>query len=273
MGDFSRLADLLLTNDLDTALRLLDRVSGLDPYLEIARGKVEGQSHVNKFGRNDTILSAGSAEDIWDGGGTYSFPSSALITKLVQATDQVGTDGNATIEIQGLDTNWNLKVQTADLDGTDTTTEVTLGTPLRRVFRMKCLEDLILADDVSVVGGGTIYSTIKAGNNQTLMAIYTVPAGKTAYMTKYYGTINKGGAKTPDAVTLKMFQKDNANGYPKQLKHVIGMEAGGETILEHDFKPYYKVTEKTDIWLEGTAIGSAVTADVSAGFDLILVNN
>ena len=138
-----------------------------DP-LAIAKSEVAGHTHVNKFGRATAITTTNTWE-VWDGNAAYSYPTSATITKIKQATDQVGTDANATIELQGLDANWDLVVQTADLDGTDTTTEVTLTTPLIRVFRMKVLENIVLADDVSAVatGGGTTYATITAGNNQT----------------------------------------------------------------------------------------------------------
>jgi hypothetical protein len=41
--------------------------------------------------------------------------------------------------------------------------------------------------------------------------------------------------------------------------------------MQHNFAPYYKFTEKTDIILKGSPSGASV--DVSAGFDLILVDN
>jgi len=41
--------------------------------------------------------------------------------------------------------------------------------------------------------------------------------------------------------------------------------------MQHNFAPYYKFTEKSDIILKGAPTGASV--DVSAGFDLILVDN
>ena len=250
----------------------------VDPFLDIPAGNIAGYSSVNKFGRNDTITQAGGAEDIWDGGSTgglglaaYPFPATADITHIVSSA---AGDTDIDCEVQGLDANWILTVQTATTNSSDGTTAEALTTPLRRVFRIKVLTSGVVGHiTLKNVGASVVYAQVLIGNNQTLMALYTIPANKTAYMTKYYATINKGATKTPDAVTLKLFATDNMNGYPEQIKHVIGMEAGGETILEHDFKPYYKFTEKTDIRLEGTCIGSAATADVSAGFDLILVDN
>ena len=244
-----------------------------DSMLEIPAGNINGYSSVNKFGRS-TAITTGNTWEIWDGNAAYSFPATALITKIKQATDQVGTDGGATIEVQGLDANWALVVQTADLDGTDTTTEVTLDTPLIRVFRMKCLENIVLAANVSCVatGGGTTYATITAGNNQTLMAIYTVPASKTAYMTSYYATANPGGG-APTTFNVSLWAQDNANTYKPQLKHIMGVSADPDAYgrMQHSFAPYYKFTEKTDIIMKGAPTGASV--DVSAGFDIILVDN
>ena len=242
-----------------------------DLMLEIAKGNVTGHSSINKFGENNDVA-GDTYEDIWDGGGNYPYPTTATITHISQATDQVGTDGGATIEVQGLDTNWALVVQTADLDGTDTTTEVALGTALIRVFRMKVLENIILAADVSAVasGGATTYATILAGNNQTLMALYTVPAGKSAYMTKYYASFTKSAVRDPAGVGIRLWAADRANSYEFQLKHSIGIQVGS-TALEHSFAPYQKFTEKTDIRINAIPLTNA--GNISAGFDLILVDN
>ena len=246
--------------------------SGLvDSNLAISSGLVPGQTVVNKFGSNEAVGS-GTEEVIWDGGGTsYPFPATALMTKLVQATDEVLTDANATIEIQGLDANWALVTQTADLDGADTTTEVTLTTPLIRCFRMKVLEDIVLAANVSVVatGGGTTYATITTGNNQTLMAIYTVPAGKTAYMTSYYCDYVRSTAQDPNGVEFRLWVADRDNGYEFQIKNKKGVpkQTSG---FQHEFKPYFKINAKNDIMI--TAEPADFDADVHAGFDLILVD-
>ena len=254
----------------------MSRSFGFDYMLEIASGSVAGHTCVNKFGENP-LVAVNTTEDVWDGGGTYVFPTSATITHIRQATDQVGTDANATIEVQGLDTNWALVVQTADLDGADTTTEVALGTALRRVFRMKVLEDIVLAADIWTGATGVAAATAKAiiqtGNNQTLMAIYTVPADKTAYMTQYYVDNIPVVNRHPDGVEFKLWVADRANTYEFQLKHMRGVaeDASG---IEQSFRPYLKITEKSDIKISAGVSGSAgEDGNCHAGFDLILVDN
>ena len=135
-----------------------------DPMLTIAHGSnplISSCIWVNKFGENPSSA-IDTQEDLWDGGGTYPYPATALITDLKQATDQETMRG-ATIEAQGLDTNWDLVVQTKALDASNTTTKVALATPLVRVMRMKVLANVVGDQNINAMdtGAGTaIYATI-----------------------------------------------------------------------------------------------------------------
>ncbi|KKN12841.1 hypothetical protein LCGC14_1012520 [marine sediment metagenome] len=242
----------------------------LDQMLELSRGSVTGHSCINKFGANLAIASA-TTEDIWDGGGTYPFPTTADITHIVQAVDQVAMRG-ANIEVQGLDINWALVTQTKALNAANTTTAVALDTALLRVFRMRVNADVVGDQDIHVqnVGAGTQYATMLAGNNQTLMAIYTVPAGKTAFITNYFADTLVVTAKDPKSVNFRLWVADRANSYEFQLKHAQGINEAG-TGITHVFAPYLVVTEKSDIKI--TAMPADKEVSAHAGFALILVDN
>ena len=250
-------------------------LASANPLL-IASGAIAGSSGVNKFGENPLIV-AGTTEDVWDGGGTYVFPTTATITHIRQATDQVATDGGATIQLQGLDASWNLVVQTAVLDATDTTVEVILPTPLIRVFRKKVHANVVLAADVwsgaTGMAAATAKSIIQAGNNQTLMAIYTVPAGKTAYMNNYFLDNVPNASRAPDSVEFKLWMADRANGYEFQLKHERAIPIAGASVV-HRFDPPMPITEKTDIKISATVVGGVGDdGHPHAGFDLVLIDN
>ena len=242
-----------------------------DLMLEIPRGNISGVACVNKFGRNSSIAS-GSTEDIWDGSSAYSFPATALMTSISQTSDQVALRGE-TVQVQGLDANWELTVQDATLDASNTTTIVALDTPLLRVFRLKVMSDVVCTSSIRVHNAGETqdYAAITTGNNQTLMAIYTVPANKTAYMTAYYASLNPVANQDPTTMHIRLWARDNHNSYQSQLKHVMGLDADATSYWRHEFKPYYKFSQKTDIYIDGTTVGKA--ADISAGFDLILIDN
>lgn len=243
-----------------------------DYMVEISSGSIIGGSTVNKFGQNHSIAS-GATEDVWDGSINYTFPTTASITHIRSAVNSVITQ-SSTIEVQGLDVSWALVVQTKDLDATDSTTEIALDTPLIRIFRMKVLENAVMDQDIWAGDADFVVADAKAiietGNNQTLMAIYTVPAGKTAYITKYYASTTESTGKEPKSTEIRLWTADRDNGYEFQLKHAMGIPKAGSGI-EHCFEPYMKVNEKTDIKITGTAIDEI--ANVAAGFDIILIDN
>lgn len=238
--------------------------------LELAMGLSIEKHAVNKFGVNLNVT-AGTKEDIWDGGGIYPFPTAAIITKLSQKTDQIALrDG--VIEIQGLDANWDLVVQKINLNASDTTVAVTLSTALNQVFRLKVLANVVGNANVTVHNDANTqdYAIITAGNNQTLMSIYTVPRGKTAYLTSYYCTVVDATNKTPISTRFAVWIADRDNNYEFQLKNAIGIPKAGNMIKQY-FHPYIEITQKCDIKITANPVGE--DADVASGFDLILIDN
>ena len=240
-----------------------------DNNLLVAMGCYDGVTAINKFGRN-TAVASGVEEEIWDGSAAYSFPATALITSISQTTDQTALRGES-VEIQGLDANYALVTQTAVLDGTLSTTVVTLTTPLIRVFRAKIQSSVVADSTVRIHNAGETqdYAVISVGNQQTEMAIYTVPAGKTAYLTNYWGHHNPATGATFTSNPIRLWKKDNVNGYAKQIEHIVGVpeDAG----FQHMFAPYIRIGAQFDIFITSQPAGAG--ADISAGFDLIVVDN
>ena len=252
----------------DTIFQKLN-MANKDYMLEVAAGNIAGVIGVNVFGANDLITS-GTSEDIWDGGGTYPFPTTAAITQLLMTATQAAMQGG-TIRIIGLDANWDLLNQDVDLDGGDPTTPVAI-TPLRRVISMQVLEDVVTTANVILQNAAlnVTYGVIEAGFNQSQMAIYTVPNGYTGYVVKYSGDYAKSTGKDPDGIDFYLWAADRDNGYEFQIKHSNGIQKGGSG-FQHNFIPYMKFTQKTDIKV--SAKPDASDAHVHGGFDIILVEN
>jgi hypothetical protein len=258
------------------------RNRAIDYFLEVSSGNITGHSAVHKFGSN-SLISASSTEDVWDGGGTYEFPSTALMTSISQTTDQSAMRSSI-IEIQGLDINWDVVMQNATLDASNTTTVVTLTTPLIRVFKMKVLADVVNDANIRIHNAGETvdYAVIQAGNNETLMSIYTVPNNHTAYMTKYYADVVESTGKEPKSVVFRLWTADRENGYTFQLKNAKTV-SNGMSAVTMDYKPYFKIPQKTDIKISASVAieyplapdpsASGEDASVHAGFDIILVAN
>ena len=235
-------------------------------YLAVQQGKVPGYSMVNKFGYNSSIGS-GAFETIWETGDDYPWQSTAVTVDVVSddTNDDVAGTGARTLKIQGLDSSYNLVEETVDMDGTTT---VTTTQTFLRVFRMSVETAGTSGNNignisVTYTGGSDVAATITAGNGQTLMTLYTIPAGYTGYLLSM--NISSGKDQEMD---FKFIQRDNsvANaGF--QTKQFLNVRGGQTTVI---FNAINVIPQKSDIYV--SAISSS-TSSASASFDLLLVQD
>lgn len=250
--------------------------------MAVSAGDIEGHSAVHKFGDAPDFDTGDGVVTVWDGaddGGvdqmTYVYSSTNNIDSII-STD---TGDVVQVEIQGLDINWTQVVQTVTLSGQ---TRVALTTPLRRVYRMKNVGATDLAGTVScyvtnaptssgvVTDSSLVRAAIDNGNNQTLMAVYTVPEGKTAYVCAWYGAVSGGNKST----NYKMELYARPFGGVFQLKHRSSLEDGGTSSIRFGYDVPVRFAEKTDLEMRASLTAAAVTgAAVAGGFDIILVDN
>lgn len=173
-----------------------------EPFeLAVSKGMVPGHSLIDKFGENPDVDVSTAPEDICEQGGVYPYDAvgTAPIVSLVSDSALDTMD----ILVTGQDINRNEISQLITLTGT---TKVALTTPLWRVYRM--YNEGLEGNDVN----GTIYcytgltntplsseirAIIENGNNQTLMALYTIPLGKVGYL--YRGEFGVSRNKDGDA--------------------------------------------------------------------------
>ena len=235
-------------------------------YLAVQQGKVPGYSMINKFGYNSSIGS-GAFETIWETGNNYPWQSSAVTVDVVSddTNDDVAGTGARTLRIQGLDGSYNLAEETVDMDGTTT---VTTTQTFLRVFRMSVETAGSSGNNegtitVTYTGGSDVAATISAGNGQTLMALYTIPAGYTGYLL----SINISSGKDQE-MDFKFIQRINegSNG-AFQTKQFLNVRGGISTVI---FNAINIIPQKSDIYVSGK--GSS-TSSASASFDLLLVQD
>jgi hypothetical protein len=241
-------------------------VGNIPFYLAVQQGKVPGYSMVNKFGYNPTIGS-GSFETIWETGNNYSWQSTAVTVDVVSddVNDDVAGTGARTLRIQGLDGSYNFAEETVDMDGTTT---VTTTQTFLRVFRMSVETAGSSGNNegtitVTYTGGSDVAATISAGNGQTLMALYTIPAGYTGYLL----SMNISSGKDQE-MNFKFIQRDNSVANAAfQTKQFLDVRGGQTTVI---FNAINVIPEKSDIYVSGK--GSS-TSSASASFDLLLVQD
>ena len=245
----------------------------MDYSLEVAKGNIAGTSGVNKFGRNSDIDA--DREGIWDGGGTNNYTPTATWSATADITHAVSSSASdtGTIEVQGLDTNWAAVTQTKTLTGT---TAVALDTALIRVFRVKNTSGTAAVGTIQVGVGSTtsafsaanLRAQITIGFDQTLMALYTIPAATTGYLTRWKSALNKSGGSPSGGVDIVLWARTFGGVF--RVQDTKSLLVTGTSSDYTEYSPYPSYAAKTDLLI--TAEGSASSSfDVSAGFDLILV--
>lgn len=268
----------------DGNLTISDNSSGL----AIAQGNVTGATFVHKFGEAPDFDQGDGVVAIWDGANdglfsgsppmAYTYSSSADIG-LISSSDAGDTQD---IEIQGLDSNFDLVIQTITLNGqTDVDISAT-GVDLIRVFRMVNRGSTDLAGQVYIRTNGsaqtsgvpdtanTVRAIINDGNNQTLMAVYTIPNGKTGYMRDWYAST--AGASRSSEYKIRLFARPDGEVF--QLKHTSAVSDSGSSTYKHPYEEPEVFQAKTDIELTAEMlVGAATQADIAGGFDIVLVDN
>lgn len=248
----------------------------VNPYIRIDRGdpvltassEYPGASYAfYKFGRWAAVGT--SRITVWDGGTEYEYLNTAETLDIVSTSTADATGGTGTTELTviGLDANWIPIAETIALNGT---TPVTTTNSYLRTYRMFASDS-----GTSGVNAGTISATsststvlqarILQGNNQTLMALDSVPAGYTCFLTAVYGAVGSG-----KDVIIEIFRRVN-EGVTNPISRISAsfeLVANAQTF---PFNPYLRFDEKQDIRIEATSSG--VGTAVSAAFNQIFVRN
>lgn len=237
----------------------ISRIGTSEPFeLQVSRGQIYKHATLFKYGYNPLIINVN--ETVWDVGGLYSYPASALAMTATSASG--ATDSGVEITVTGLDADWVETTQTAVLNASGV---ATLGTSLRRVYRAYVSGSQAPAGNVNIANGGTTYARITAGENQTLMAVYTVPAGKTLYVTQ--GIATHGTDATGAYMTVRFAVRSPGGVFRTATKvDVVGTE------IVFPFNYPLKITEKSDVEVRAICSKNQNNA-VGATFEGILIDN
>lgn len=240
--------------------------------INISAGNVDGVSYIEKFGMNTDVDA--NKETIWDGGDIYTYIATA---ETVTVTSSSGSDsaagtGARTVEVQGLNSSYEVVTETLTVGGAGGTVE------FLRVFRAVVItagSDGVNVGTISITSDST--STVlaqigvdgtgsnAAGRGQTFMALYTIPAGKTGYLTQW--TVGSGKQNT-DAVAFILARDATITNAAFNSKDIITVSA---TTYSKNYTIPLQFTEKTDI--EVRAYSGTNNSLVSSTFNLILYDN
>ena len=213
----------------------ISRVGTYEPFeLQVSRGQIAMHERFCPFGFNDTIGS--SAETIWSVGGTYTFPSTATAVTVVSASanddgSPAGT-GAQTVTIEGLDSSYAEVSETVTMNGTSAVTTTQTFLRINRAYVATA------GSTGSNVGAITIANTtpttlasIAATAGIAEQCVYTVPAGYTAYITRYMlSSYNStSGAGSVGQIWVKPY------GGANQLATTVRIPGTGAFTCEADY--------------------------------------
>lgn len=177
----------------------LRKIQTKDFLFDVQSGEYEGFKQIRKYGSNPDVDNNNTRQYIWDGEEEYQYPSS---NETIYIISDNNTD-NMEITVTGLIDNsgsWDEQDITVNLNGN---TAVEVGDFIR-VFRMRASNSMSPQGEIFATINTVIPSIpdtdIRAairhdekGNsrNSSLMAMYTVPSGKTAFVYRVFAGVGK----------------------------------------------------------------------------------
>ena len=241
-------------------IRSITQVGTSEPFeLQGSRGQITLHYKLHKFGFNSLVQDV--EETIWDVGGIYAYPSSAV--KMTATSTDGANDEDVRVTIQGLDANYNQLSETVTLDATGV--GETSGFFLR-AFRAFIEGSQEPSGTINITNASATYARITLGENQSLMAVWTVPAGYTAYMlqnntTCYTEQNNKFGI-------TRLVTREPGGVFRTQDKHTVVLS---QNVVDYPIPK--AIPEKTDIEMRAIASSSNANLQVSASFDIVYIKN
>lgn len=230
-----------------------------DPKLNIARGLVRKTSSLFKFGFNGNVGT--SYETVWDGGGTYSYPTVA--NTVVVTSDGAANDSGVKVTVVGLDANYADLSEEVTLNASGTATTTNSFIRVYRSFNSGNTDMNSTSDDMVLSHSGTTVAQFNGFDQQTLMAVYTVPAGKTFYLKRLVAGC---GTEFVTYNTVVLRSRKSNGVFRTHNKITLRNQFD---IQEFDIP--LKFTEKTDI--EVQADSSSGSSEISVSFEGVVYDS
>lgn len=202
--------------------------------------------------------------DLWEGPTTtYVFPTAAVQMTVVSssANDAAAGTGVRQVLIHYLDASYAVQSETVTLNGT--TPVNTVATDILRINGVHAVSvgsGGVAAGNLSVANGGITYGYIKAGDNTARQAIFTIPAGKTGYISHWQTSSGAASGQPFCQTTLLATTHDGImHSGVFLVQDEQGTQNGGITI---NFPTPIPVPAQTDIKLR--VISNSATANAVA---------
>jgi len=237
-------------------IRSISQVGTSEPFeLQLARGQIPGHTFVHRQGRVPQ-MSNNTTGTVWDVNDTL-YPWSAWDTPGTIAIARASaSDANKNVIIRGLDADYNLITEQVTLTAASGNTSINTYT---RLDFIQMNGTSVNVGAITVTKGATTVGSITAGVGQSLMGVYTVPAGYTAYIPHGSMTIQNGA----DATGSFYYRIPGGRFLIGHTFEVASSE------YNYEFSIPFRVPEKSDIDVRASVRTN--NAQVTAAYDIILI--
>ena len=195
---------------------------------------------IRKFGTHEDIDAGVTSEAIWsygDTAGDYVFPSDSGETMYISSNNALDT---IPVTIEGLDENFKEKSQTVTLTGQ---TRITLDGKWSRINRAFNDDTNDIAGNVFVYTNGantngtpntasTVKAIIENGHNQTMQAIYSVPADNLFHLSSYHVSCDAQAPNTTANLTITLMVRRKGSVFRTQ--EIIAVSNQAPSIVKFD---------------------------------------
>ena len=230
-----------------------EHMTSLSAAYDFSRGRYLNVKPVHIFGFNRSVET--SFETIFnDGGGVYTFPSSALTMSLVSSTADT-----CEVTILGLDSDYLPITETVTLNGTSPVNTILEFFRINQCYVSSGLN----SGNVTVSNGGTTYAYIEAGVGVCSNATYSTGSNQKLYICSVSftsGTVN---------------QNKYITGRTRQITELNDLHFWQSTWaisqLNFNVQVPYAVPEKTDISFE--AKSSSGTNEIAVYVNAFMIEN
>ena len=239
-------------------IRSITQVGTSEPFeLQVSRGQIPGHSVLHKFGAVPA-MSINTTGTIWDIDDTL-YPWSALTAAGTLTVDRASaSDANKVITIQGLDADYNQISENVTL--TNATGNPTTLSFIRVYRAFMHNGSAANVGNINIKISTTTIARITAGKAQTLMGVYTVPAGYSLYVTQGVMSVQSGA----DATGNFFVRYGGESAF--RIAHTFEV-ASAEYF--YAFHAPFKLPEKSDVDIRADLRSN--NARITAAFDAYLI--
>lgn len=231
-----------------------EKLSSPHALLELVHRGVPGTGAVNIFGFNRAVNT--SFETVWNDGGTYAYPGSAVTMDLASSS----ASDTMQVMVTGLDADYASIFDVVTMNGTGS---VTTAKSFYRINSAVILTGSNVGD-ITISNGGTTYGFIEATLGITQACLYTVPAGFSLYLFRI--DANSGTVSNNKYLTIRNVVTNSAG---RTLR--VAEATFQNSQVSYDRQVPFRIAEKTDFQFE--AKSSSSTNEVSIFVEGILVEN